>query len=88
MLTSITEFACGGAQDKKEKSGMDLGSMVTGNQVNVRVINLKQPDINFENEVAAECLVKRIHYLKEIEIQNVSKWDSAKAKDFVSNKMT
>lgn len=31
---------------------------------------------------------KRIHFLKEIEIKNVSKWDSAKAKDFVSNKVT
>ena len=27
-------------------------------------------------------------YLKEIEIKNVGQWNSAKAKDFVSNKVT
>ena len=30
---------------------------------------------------------KRVHILKEIEIRNVAKWDSAKAKDFISNKV-
>jgi hypothetical protein len=29
-----------------------------------------------------------VHILKEIEIRNVAKWDSAKAKDFISNKVT
>jgi hypothetical protein len=31
---------------------------------------------------------QRVHILKEIEIRNVAKWDSAKAKDFISNKVT
>lgn len=63
--------------------------MITGTSFsNVKPINLKQSDIAFEAEVHRECLQKREHIMKEIEIKNVGKWDSAKAKDFVSNKVT
>lgn len=56
--------------------------------VNVKVISLDQSEDNFKAEISRECDVKRIHILKEIEIKNVEKWDAAKAKDFVSNKVT
>jgi hypothetical protein len=38
-------------------------------------------------DVSRECMQQRVHILKEIEIRNVAKWDSAKAKDFISNKV-
>jgi len=41
---------------------------------------------SFLQEVTEACKVSRPHILKEIEIRNVAKWDSAKAKDFISNK--
>ena len=82
ILESITAFA-----DNDERK-LNVNQIMTQTMsVKVRVIDLEQPDDTFKAEIARDCDVKRLHILKEIEIKNVDKWDSAKAKDFVTSKL-
>ena len=87
ILTSITAFS-----DKDERqtgaAANSANMMQTGPEAPAHPINLNQSDAAFMQEVATACSVCRPHILKEIEIHNVAKWDSAKAKDFISNKVT
>ena len=82
ILTSITAFS-----DKDECQSMQsTANIVMGPSAPAHPIKLNQPTESFLQEVTEACKVSRPHILKEIEIRNVAKWDSAKAKDFISNK--
>jgi hypothetical protein len=81
ILSAITNFA-----DKALPSKLILSNPM--NASNPLSQSRRKIEEKFLADVTEECKKFRINVLKTIEIQDVTKWDTAKTKDFIQQTMT